>query len=127
MTQAVAWTCTRKLDGDKRVFDEPFFASNPAYVKAHPAYDWTPLYVMPDSILPRLQEAEEVIRAALKVLDEFGVDAAHTELANARQMYSERYKPHRITAAENDLAAVESTLARARSYASKYMKESDSE
>lgn len=44
IARPVAWMCTRRLDGDKAVFDEPCIAVNPAYPQAHPHHDWRPLY-----------------------------------------------------------------------------------
>lgn len=46
-SEAVAWLCTRSLTKGSRAMDEPCVATNPAYVKAHPNYDWQPLYATP--------------------------------------------------------------------------------
>jgi len=43
--QPVAWVCTKRIKPDE-LLPEPFFASNPAYVKAHPNHNWTPLYAL---------------------------------------------------------------------------------
>jgi hypothetical protein len=48
-----AWICTKRLTGDKAVFDIPCTTANKEYVKAHPAHDWKPLYAEPKaSALP---------------------------------------------------------------------------
>lgn len=45
--EPVAWICTKRLTGDKAVFDIPCTTANYEYVKAHPDHDWAPLYAAP--------------------------------------------------------------------------------
>lgn len=48
---------------------------------------------------------------ALRVLDEVALDLATDQLSQYREMYKGGYKPHRIKAAEDDLMAVQNTIA----------------
>ena len=45
--EPVAWRCTKRIKPaiDPKEFGEPFIASNPEYVKAHPHHDWMPLFL----------------------------------------------------------------------------------
>ena len=42
----VAWLCTERTDGkvSERKMENPFIATNRAYVLAHPRHNWQPLY-----------------------------------------------------------------------------------
>jgi hypothetical protein len=91
--QVVAWYCTRRRGGGAPVFDEPFVATNPEYIKAHPQHDWKPLYTTPPAAavgedakdaaanwraLMESVNADQVVRASEKFGDALGVlkDAA---------------------------------------------------
>lgn len=51
---------------------------------------------------------------ALRVLDEIALDLVNTQLAEYRQMYRGGYKPHRVKSAEDDVMAVQNTIAELR-------------
>lgn len=75
--EAVAWMCTRRLDGDKGELLSPFVATNRAYVEVHKGHDWIPLYAHPPAADARVAELERQLAVAYGLLWHVnaGVDA----------------------------------------------------
>jgi hypothetical protein len=60
------WVCTKRTDGDRRVFDRPECVSNYEYVKAHPRHDWVE-YCRYADIEPIVRENER-LRKTLEIV-----------------------------------------------------------
>lgn len=101
--------CTRETTKDGRVFDEPFIATNRAYVEAYPLHDWAPLYSQSaiDTLRAQLEAAQRgiverdddmVVPLALwEEMDRAGLEwKARAEAAEANAARYEWLRAHQV-------------------------------